>query len=361
MRRCVVVSFIVLGCAVAPSDSDFASGSGGTTDGATTSHPSDPDTTTGSDAQRPDGTDRPDETSGGGSLKLDVTPPDTPVAASGCTKVDFLFVIDSSASMRHHQDNLAASFAGFIAAIGDALQDADDFQILVADTDPNHVAICEQYCGFGSPICSGYTCGDAALHWDACDEQHGSGVRHPLGWNASNIDCGFVGADRFLTSAQPDLSDTFSCAARVGTSTNVEWQLASMAAALAPEANGPDGCNAGFVRDDALLVITIITDEPDTYSKQTPIAWHDAVVAAKGGDSDAIVMLGILPPDVDDPAAQCQLDEPDYPKAAPDLHEFVELFERRTTGDVCADNYAPFLTEAVALIDVACDEFVPVG
>ena len=368
MRVSAALLCFALGCAVETESATAGTPSGGgdaplgATDsgGATgdeTSEPEPPggasDSSTGTDG---DGADDDD----GGPLLLDVMPGDVPPPRSmGCTKVDFLFVIDSSASMRHHQDNLAASFPGFIAAIEQALGDVDDFHVMVADTDPNHIAICEQYCDFGSPICSGYACGDAALHWDACDEMYGAGVRHPLGWNASNEDCG-LGDARYLTAQHPDLEGSFACAAKVGTSTNAEWQLQSMAAALAPEMTGARGCNDGFLRDDALLVIALITDEPDEYSGSTVQAWADEVIAAKT-DSEAIVMLGILPPDVPDPAATCNLDDPDYPKAAPDLHAFVGLFPRSTVGDVCEPDYAPFLVEAVGLIDIACEEFEPAG
>jgi hypothetical protein len=30
-------------------------------------------------------------------------------------------------------------------------------------------------------------------------------------------------------------------------------------------------------------------------------------------------------------------------------------------GSVCADDYVPFFTEAVGLIDTACDEYTPPG
>ncbi|MEM6995943.1 MAG: hypothetical protein AAF721_35875, partial [Myxococcota bacterium] len=360
MRSCAVLLACVAGCGLSPSGVALSAGTGDV--------PADDGTTTGPAAES-SGDDGTSSSSGVDSgttgddlpLKLDVMPPDQPPPASGCTKVDFLFVIDSSASMRHHQDNLAASFGGFITAIEEALDTADDYQIMVVDTDPDHIAICEQYCGFGSPICSGYACGDAAVHWDECDTQYGSGVRHPLGWNASNTDCQFASDDRYLTSDQDDLAAAFACAAKVGTSTNVEWQLLAMAAALDESVNGDGGCNAGFVRDDALLVVTLITDEPDTDSGDTLEAWRDKVVEAKGGDADAVVMLGILPPDVEDPSSVCMLDDPDDPQAAPDLHEFVAMFPRTITGDVCAADYAPFLAEAVALIDVACEEYEPVG
>ena len=67
---------------------------------------------------------------------------------SGCDKVDFLFVIDNSGSMGEFQDNLVANFPGFIETIQNELDEAQDYHIMVVDTDPappvNCPVLCEQ-------------------------------------------------------------------------------------------------------------------------------------------------------------------------------------------------------------------------
>ena len=71
--------------------------------------------------------------SGNGFDEEGFASPPAPVAR-GCKKVDFLFVIDNSFSMSLAQDNLRNSFAGFMSVIQDEV-DADDFHIMVVDTD----------------------------------------------------------------------------------------------------------------------------------------------------------------------------------------------------------------------------------
>ena len=54
------------------------------------------------------------------------------------------------------------------------------------------------------------------------------------------------------------------------------------------------GCNEGFLRDDAILVVTFITDEEDTGSAGNPDSWKQTLVDAKGGNEEAIVVLGLV-------------------------------------------------------------------
>ena len=63
----------------------------------------------------------------------------------------------------------------------------------------------------------------------------------------------------------------------------------------------PGACDAGFLRDDAILVVTFISDDilmpgvdDDASTVGSPQQWYDAVVAAKNGRPDDVVMLGIV-------------------------------------------------------------------
>ncbi|MBK8264989.1 MAG: hypothetical protein IPK80_27075 [Nannocystis sp.] len=69
----------------------------------------------------------------------------------------------------------------------------------------------------------------------------------------------------------------------------------ALSAAMKPEMNAPGGCNAGFLRDDALLMVTFIGGY-DYDSKGNPDLWADRVLSAKGGDQGAVVMVSILDP-----------------------------------------------------------------
>ena len=132
-------------------------------------------------------------------------------------------------------------------------------------------------------------------------------------------------------------------------------------------------CNEGFLRDDAVLVVTIITDEDDNGphaddlegdSPGSPSEWFDALVAVKGGNEKAIVALALIG-DNDQPAGICApLDHAtfDGAEAAPRIRDFVGRFGTRgKVASVCADNYEEFFMQTVDTIGEACEEFQPEG
>ncbi|MBK6922000.1 MAG: hypothetical protein IPH07_31675 [Deltaproteobacteria bacterium] len=278
--------------------------------------------------------------------------------ATGCKKVDFLFVIDNSSSMSEEQDALIASFPGFIQTIQSTLTDAQDHHIMVTDTDAAWGGDCSLLCGFFGGFCPSipdYPCATGAP--SVCDATLGAGVTYPIGSHATNHRCNFATGARYMDSSEPDLSGAFQCAARVGSDgESDEMAMSAMVGALSEDLGAPGSCNEGFVRDDAILVVTIITDEEDKGSTGTPEGWYANIVASKKGDASAVVMLGLIN-DVDQPAPSCSAQVEDAVK----LRSFVEMFPNHTRGSVCAPSFNSFFEDAVALIDQTCDEFVPAG
>ena len=290
-------------------------------------------------------------------------------AGDGCQKVDFLFVVDNSGSMQEEQAHLVASFPSFVAAIQDSV--ADDFRILITDTDESFaVDQCDEICP-QNPEDTCVACATEDLCLDVpcaafppaptCDDVLGAGRIHgPTGGP-----CGVAGPSRFLTDDQPDLASAFECIATVGTGASGERPMQAMTQAVSTLLE-PGACNDGFLRDDAILVVTVISDEDDVVSDDgvvspgTQTQWHDAVVAAKGGNEDAVVFLGLLS-DVDVDGGQCPDTEPPIAAPAPRLRELAESFSRGQWGSVCADDYGPFFAQAIAVIDTACEAFEPAG
>jgi hypothetical protein len=260
-----------------------------------------------------------------------------PPAGSGCTKVDFLFVVDNSLSMLLKQSNLINSFPGFLRVV-QANVEASDFHIMVVDTD-------------------GWDGSDAdASGSERCRDTLGGGKRV----SAAGEDCGVSGDARYLSSAQPDLAETFSCIARVGTFGESEEQpMDALLQAIGRAQNGPGGCNEGFLRDDAILVVTLITDSDDRASIGNPATWRQELLARKSDADAALVVLGLV--------GDNNLDEglPGGPcsflgaSGAPALQSFVQSLEQGFLASVCADDYAPFFEDAVSRIDTACRAFVP--
>jgi hypothetical protein len=303
-------------------------------------------------------------------VKLDVAHDTDGPQGGGCEKVDFLFVIDSSGSMKEEQDQLIASFPGFVAAIEQSVA-VDDFQVMVVDSDESFIL---DQCGEICPANPEDSCGACANDVDCtyvecaswpppptCDTRIGAGRRTtPIG-----DDCAVVGDQRFLTTAQPDLGTAFACVAAVGIGASAERPMDAMTAAVGPML-APGECNEGFLRDDAILVVTVISDEDDSpedddiASSGDPDAWKSALVAAKLGNEEAIVFLGLVG-DTDLPNAICQGDPAPEAAAAPSLRQLAGSFVHGQWGSVCVDDYAPFFADAIAVIDTACDDFEPPG
>ena len=277
---------------------------------------------------------------------------------SGCSKVDFLFVIDNSVSMSDQQAALIASFPSFMGTIQSTLAAKSDYHIMVADTDdwtrctPDN---CQTGAMMADTLCiaaaGGYACNTA---FETCDNVIGAGVVHPAGDGATNAPCDIFGGNRYIVEGEPDLTGTFACMAQVGLAGHPsERPMDSLVAAMSPDLNGPAGCNAGFLREDAILVVTFISDDPNYEDADGPQQWYDAVVAAKGGNADAVVVLGLTPS-----FDGCQ-DGKGPPKGA-HWSEFIALWgSRGLEASVCNLDYAPFFEQAVAIIDETCDEFQP--
>ena len=293
-----------------------------------------------------------------GGAKLDMGPDmGAPTGEQlGCEKIDFLFVIDSSGSMADNQTNLIGSFPGLVSAMMDNVE-ADDWHVMVVDSDQQWGGTdCANAC-----MTLGTCPGAPEFDCDTpppglCDITLGGGVVAPMGEAASNVDCELASASRYIEADEPSLLDAFSCTARVGIDGgDSERPMAAMSRAISEELGEPGACNDSFVRDDAILVITVITDEPDEHTPGDPSDWHDAVLASKGGQAEAVVVLGLLP-DGDLEMPSCGVES----VPAPRMSAFLDLFENSGRASVCEEDYSPFFLDAVSVISEACENFVPI-
>ena len=301
------------------------------------------------------------ESTSDGSQLFDVAPGADGAgdSASGCSKVDFLFVIDNSASMKPNQDALVAAFPGFIDTI-QAQLDTDDFHVMVVDSDEDPTIACEAgWVACDDPyVCEGYSCGDNVL-LGPCDRALGGAVATPRGGSTVNGSCGLDADRRFLTGSDPDLHETFACIAKVGVSGDWdERPLGAMVAAVSPDMTAADGCNEGFLRDDGILVVTVLTTgDPNTSTEargSDAQAWYDALVQAKGGNADSIVMLTITTP------YSVIIGLGSTGSEAYD--DFTAMFgDRGRTADLATPTYVDFFADSVSVIDEVCDDFVPAG
>lgn len=364
-----------------------------------------------------DGTAGASETGGDGDgeddgdIKLDVEDGETMGGDEGggdegCEGIDFLFVVDKSSSMTSKQQALVDSFPGFVDAIEAKVEDigANSFQVLVTHTDtvgivkvdPNCAWDCESdegFCSLDGSACTfskdqtcldicradidascdnGKACRDLLPHCGECGCTLGAGRTDDKDGN----ECGVEGGKAYLQSGQSNLDETFACVAEVGIAGGNERQADALLGAVSAELNAQGECNDGFVRDDSILVVTLITDEEDGEmegpgvqpwdigSSGTPAEWKEKLVAAKAGDEEAIVLLGLIGDrDLEEPLCTCDISDPsclvDGADESPLLREFVTSMPRHVVGSVCEPSYDAFFEQAVDLIKETCEEFVP--
>jgi hypothetical protein len=82
--------------------------------------------------------------------------------------------------------------------------------------------------------------------------------------------------------------------------------------------------------------------------------WYDTVVAAKDGIPENVVVVSL----VNSVGGPC----PPASLVFDGVHivEFTMMFGKNgLVGGVCEPDYSPFLADAVSVIDLACDNFVP--
>ncbi|HEY0135949.1 MAG TPA: hypothetical protein VGB85_17810, partial [Nannocystis sp.] len=263
-------------------------------------------TSTGSESSSTSSTGGPESsstsTTGSSGLVPDMglIPDFGPVKPPGCKgKIDFLFLISRTFTMKMEQAALQTSLPGFIDTIEATFPDFDT-HIMVANPDgpwPGWQCNVPELCGTKKncgPSAPDFKCGhDTWSLIEACDETLGAGIVFNAGAYATNYPCSLAEGRRYMVlPGEPDPKAAFDCIARVGTSGDYPPMGDALVAAVSPTLNAEDGCNAGFLRPDALLVVTIITDGDDTESVTKLADWYAALLNAKG-DPGAVVMLAI--------------------------------------------------------------------
>jgi hypothetical protein len=302
---------------------------------------------------------------------------------SGCQKMDFLFVVDNSGSMADDQTRMIEQFPGLLEAIR---QDVgiEDYHVMVVDTDWGGSAKCTE-----DPACAEYLemigsnadnsdCHEAVVETPCeadpadlqqrveCDWLLGAGVTFPLGTEASNERCEFESGKRWFDHTEPNPAAAFACAAKVGAGgSGVEHQIESLDRALSAEMLAAGGCNEGFLRDDAILVITFLTDEgqwwSDNYQDELQAPVIERVLQAKGGNEDAVVLFGLLDDSFKMKWLEYGLCLGNPESAGDEILDFIMKFRHGTWGSLCHEDWRELFADALELIELTCDNFVPPG
>jgi len=273
--------------------------------------------------------------------------PGDPGSSTACGKMDFVFVIDNSGSMEEEQTNLVANFPQFISVI-DQLAGAGgsplDYRVALTTTgrDVTYVLNVPPL-----PPISQTEEGEDGEFQQKCQMSR-----------------------RWLERGDPDVTGTFACAAQVGTQgPGIEMPLYAVELALHDRVL--DGINAGFLRDDALLALVILTDENDCSRRDdnfeiafdtdvceiTPalippadtVTFLDGLKKARGRWATAVV-AGPGPGECDSAFGNA--------KEASRLRDFVRLAGANAVfSSICEGDLAGALADAIATFDEACQTF----
>ena len=258
---------------------------------------------------------------------------------------------------------MVAALPGFIDTIAAKFEDFD-YHIMVVDADDTWgyapcTAVCPDLSCLRTELCCNpkppngelccaiedYPC-DFLDFVGECESMMGAGIVLPVGVGASNKLCKLKNGHRYITKGQPNLAETFQCIANVGLG-GANKIGDALVFAVSPGYNGPLGCNTGFLRDDALLMVTMITPGFDDSSMfKGHEKWYERLLTAKHGDPKSIVMLLIG----QDPGPCSGGDEP---------CKLAQMLPYNLAEDSDAKDYGPAFDKATDMIETACEQLIP--
>ena len=273
-----------------------------------------------------------------------------------CDKIDFLFVVDISNSMALPIQKLKEAFPFFAESILNSVQ-VEDHHIMVVDSGRSEVV---GTCGNGV-VFSQPPLADFSFHDPECDLLLGAGNRIDFAKQSDPDEeitsCMLPEGQRYLNSSDPNFEANFECITNTGFyGTSNERPFASMVRALHHESASV--CNEGFLRDDAILVVMIITDDvPDDTTcpgdaerpPTEPSEWVKALKYAKGGNEEAVTVVFFSE------KTEWQV---------PNFLSFAELMgEHIVEGDVAKDieHFRETFDAALEKVAESCEDFVPIG
>jgi hypothetical protein len=260
------------------------------------------------------------------------------IGRAACQKMDIVFVIDDSSSMQEEQANLIANFPKFISEI-------DAFEADGAALD-YHVAVTT-------------TSRDLKIDPSPGDQ----------GWDQHGINGLFLHdptcnmSRPWISRGEASASESFQCIANVGIfGAGIEMPLDSMRAALSDRM--ADGLNKGFLRDDALLAIVILTDEDDGSAPAIHYAAHSDYDNDVAKVDTYVTFLDRLKQDrgrwataviAGDRACKSSFGSADE---APRLKSFVaQAGKNGKFSSICNGDLSVSLEDALETFGTACKEF----
>jgi hypothetical protein len=157
--------------------------------------------------------------------------------------IDIVFMIDNSGSMEREQENLRRNFPAFTRVLKNLPQGLPNVHIGVVSSNLGTGRF-RNVRGCGTP-------GDMGRFQNA-----------PRAGNCTGPRDSYISAIGSTQNFNGDIDQVFSCIAPLGiTGCGFEHQLQSVRVALDPDLMPPE--NRGFLREEAVLAIILLTDEDD--------------------------------------------------------------------------------------------------
>ena len=246
---------------------------------------------------------------------------DDDAAGPTCEEVDVLFVIDDSPSMGDNQRKLVENYDVFVDGMTSLVESRASVHLGVVTT-------------------------DAYTHNIAGCQELGDLVVKTGGHGSSESMCGPYAAGGHFISDADDVDTAFKCAAQVGTTgATFEQSMGAAIRAIGGGDHGPSECNAGFVRDGAMLVVVFVTDED---GELDPSVAYEALMEARSWKESGVVMVTLA----NLPGGDCMLGN--HAEVADDLVELTEMFTFGFLAPVCAEDYREVFAQAVDVVADAC-------
>jgi len=245
-----------------------------------------------------------------------------------CDEMDVLLVIDNSTS-HLFISQLVASFLQLGSNVTDLSSRACSFHFGVVTSTPqlNNPSGCQGFGALSSVDSSGTSCG--------------------------------LANGKFATE-EDNLLEAIPCLAQTGRQTVLpqdERLMDAVFTALTDTTlNGPGGCNEGFFRPNAPLLLLIMSDVDDTMSANEPDEWFGQLRALNSGTASGMSAMGLIPPAL---APVC--DNEDGAQLAPRLHAFLGEYDplKQTSSDLCNVGASDLKDGVAAIADAVCPVTMP--
>ncbi|MGB1014583.1 MAG: hypothetical protein ACPG4T_10655, partial [Nannocystaceae bacterium] len=282
---------------------------------------------------------------------------------AGCDKIDVVYVLSQNVPYEF-RDSVREGILHFNKRLVETFTPNIDLHLLVTDDMWEWSGdVCRQKCeDYGHCEFSGnpdFSC-EAVEDAHGCEKITGAGHTFPIGVGAANVPCVDNKFIRYLTSDTPDLLGTLNCVTQKQPFDGVLAGWPHHPLMVSVTGDGPNGCNKGFLREDALLIMVYVTNTAefaDNEDTPAPEVWAQTLFEAKNGNSNAVGVIGLITDrSTVDPICQPP-GNPDFPRKP--VIFLRDMMPHRVMGSICASDTKPYFDQGIEMMLDLCEQYVP--